>query len=154
MGGTFASFAEDERPHAALVWLHHVIAASGEADGLVVHVEPSASLAPLRGQPGSGVPFVVFDPHPPCVVSESERMIQVASHVLNVEHGDGGPGPFGKRHCGAGRSLARCVGNTAHPPCCPATVWQNKSLWSQLSVHSHSENRPLRGAVKSWILNS
>ena len=57
-----------EGPHVTFVWLDHVIAASIEA--------PQLSLALLRGQPGSGVPLVIFDPHPPaCVVSESESMI-------------------------------------------------------------------------------
>ena len=57
-----------EGPHVTFVWLDHVIAASIEA--------PQLSLALLRGQPGSGVPLVIFDPHAPaCVVSESESMI-------------------------------------------------------------------------------
>ncbi|CAE7419819.1 unnamed protein product [Symbiodinium sp. CCMP2592] len=77
-----------ESPHAALVWLHQVISASIEADGLVVHVQPSSPQLPvalLAGQHRGRVALVVFDPHsPPGVIAESQSMIQVPWHVLNV----------------------------------------------------------------------
>ena len=110
-----------EGPHAALVWLYHVIAAGIEADGLIVHVQPPApqlSLSLLVGQPSRGVPLVIFDPHPSsCVVSQSKRMIQVPGHVLNVavqaharveEHGDGRPGAL--RKAAAEKGIDGCAG--------------------------------------------
>ena len=86
-----------------------MIAASVEAYRLVVHVQPPTpqlSLPFLVGQPGSGIPIIVFDPHPFAgEIPQSQRMIQVPRLVLNVavqaharieEHGNGGPGAVRK----------------------------------------------------------
>ena len=77
-----------------------MIGASIEGNGLVMHVQRGAPQLPCR------LSVVGLDPHPPSrVVSQSERMIRVLGHVLNVavpahagveEHGDGGPGAVQK----------------------------------------------------------
>ena len=123
-----------ERPHAALVRLHHVIAASIEADGFVVHVDPPAPQFPfalLGGQPSHGVPLVVFDPHTAAgEIAKSYRVIRLTDHVLNVavkphvgveEYGYRRPGTARKPaleevvHGNTCRPRACCIGDSTHP---------------------------------------
>ena len=115
-----------ERPHAALMRLHDVIAASIEADGLIVHVQPPAPQFPvpvLVGRAVESPSSSSIHTRPP----ESKRVIQVPGHVLNVpvqahagieEHGDGRPGAA--RKAAAEKAVdgslpqAGCIGDPDH----------------------------------------
>ena len=146
-----------QSPHAALVGLDLVIATSIEANGLVVHVQPPAPQFPaafLVGQPGRGVPFVVFDPHPAsCVVSQSKCVIQVPGHVLNVavqahagiqKHGNGRPGAVREAAAekavdgGAGLPQACGIGHPDHA----AVPEQAQRCVSFVRCWAHSPGAP------------